>query len=277
MKNVPKIIYPLIIVWSVLAGYFAFSDLQTSNSIVNPNAGWAVFMELYGELPGAFIVLFGLVIYIVNYSSNSLIKRISVNTFFQIGSTGVLIYIIFIILWGLTGNNDFFYNNSFSLASVSLFLTLIIVIILKKIAVNFSPAVLLTSKVITTMSLIGYLIFIQMIKIFWGRLRFRDLNALQSGFTEWYLPQGITGGESFPSGHAAMAWMLLPIILLIPKKNKIVKIFTTGLIIAWGIAVPLSRVVIGAHYASDVLFGSFIMIFSFLLIGEKYLSVYSYI
>jgi membrane-associated phospholipid phosphatase len=122
------------------------------------------------------------------------------------------------------------------------------------------------------MSLIGYLIFIQMIKIFWGRLRFRDLDALQSDFTEWYLPQGVMGGESFPSGHAAMAWMLLPIILLIPKKNKIVKIFTTGLIVAWGIAVPLSRVVIGAHYASDVLFGSFIMIISFLLIGGKYLS-----
>ena len=275
MKNVKQIIYPLIIVWSVLAVYFAFSDLQISNSIVNPNAGWAVFLELYGELPGAFIVLSGLIIFIVNYSSSSLIKRISVITLFQIGSTAVLIYIIFVILWGLTGSQDFFYNNLFSLAIVSLFFALTIVIILKKIAMNFSPAVLLTSKVITAMSLIGYLIFIQMIKIFWGRMRFRDLNSLQSGFTEWYLPQGITGGESFPSGHAAMAWMLLPLILLIPKKNKIVKIFTTGLIVAWGIAVPLSRVVIGAHYASDVLFGSFIMIISFFLIGEKYLSDYS--
>ncbi len=277
MKNVKQIIYPLIIVWSVLAGYFAFSDLQISNSIVNPNAGWAVFLELYGELPGAFIVLSGLIIYIVNYSSNSLIKRISVITLFQIGSTAVLIYIIFVILWGLTGNHDFFYNNLFSVATVSLFFALIIVIILKKIAVNFSSAVLLTSKVITAMSLIGYLIFIHMIKIFWGRLRFRDLNSFQSDFTEWYLPQGITGGESFPSGHAAMAWMLLPIILLISKKNKIAKIFITILIVAWGIAVPLSRVVIGAHYASDVSFGSFIMIISFLVIAKKYLSDYSYI
>jgi len=277
MKNVQKIIYLLSIVWSVLAGYFAFSDLQISNFIVNQDAGWAVFLEWYGELPGAIVVLSGLIIYIVHYSSNSLVKRKAVITLLEIAAAAVLIYIIFVILWGLTGNQDFFYNNLFSLATVSLFLTLIIVIILKKIAVNFSPAVLLTSKVISAMSLIGYLIFIQIIKIFWGRLRFRDLNVLQSGFTEWYLPQGITGGESFPSGHAAMAWMLLPIILLIPKKNKIVKIFTTGLIIAWGIAVPLSRVVIGAHYASDVLFGSFIMIFSFLLIGEKYLSAYSYV
>ena len=271
MKSVQKMIYLLSIVWSVLAGYFAFSDLQISNSIFNPNAEWAVFLEWYGELPGAIVVLSGLIIYIVHYS-NSLVKRISVIALLQIAATAVLIYIIFIILWGLTGRQNFFYDNLFSLAAASLFFTLIIVITLNKIALNFSPAVLLTSKVITAMSLIGYLIFIQMIKIFWGRLRFRELNSFQSDFTEWYLPQGITGSESLPSGHAAMAWMLLPLIILLPKKNKIAKMFTAGLIVAWGIAVPLSRVVIGAHYASDVLFGSFIMIISFLVLAEKYLS-----
>ena len=272
MKSVQKIIYLLCIVWSALAGYFAFSDLQISNSIFNPNAEWAVFLEWYGELPGAIAVLSGLIIYIVHYSSNSLVKRISVITLLQIAATAVLIYIIFVILWRLTGSQGFFYDNFFFLAAASLFFALIIVITLKKITLNFSPAVLLTSKVITAMSLIGYLIFIQMIKIFWGRLRFRELNSFQSDFTEWYLPQGITGSESFPSGHAAMAWMLLPLIILLPKKNKIAKMFTAGLIVAWGIAVPLSRVVIGAHYASDILFGSFIMIISFLVLAEKYLS-----
>ena len=271
MKNVHKMIYLLSIVWGVLAGYFAFSDLQISNSIVNPNAGWAVFLEWYGELPGAIAVLSGLIIYIVHYSNSSLIKRISVITLLQIAATAVLIYIIFVILWRLTGSQDFFYDNLFFLSAASLFFTLIIVITLKKVTITFSPVILLTSKVITMMSLIGYLIIIQLIKIFWGRLRFRELNSFQSDFTEWYLPQGITGSESFPSGHAAMAWMLLPLIVLLPKKNKIAKMFTAGLIAAWGIAVPLSRVVIGAHYASDVLFGSFIIIISFLVFAEKYL------
>jgi membrane-associated phospholipid phosphatase len=122
------------------------------------------------------------------------------------------------------------------------------------------------------MAFIGYLICIQLVKIFWGRVRFRDLDALHSNFTNWYLPNGITGHESFPSGHAAMAWMLLPLIILLPKKNKIAIIFTVGVITVWGIAVPLSRLVIGAHYASDVLFGSFIVIISFLVFVEKYLS-----
>ena len=272
MKSVQKIIYLLSIVWSVLAGYFAFSDMQISNSIFNPNAEWAVFLEWYGELPGAIVALAGLIIYITHYRSSSVVKRVSVIPLLQMATTAVLIYIIFVILWRLTGSQDFFYDNLFSLAAASLFFTLIIVITLKIIALNFSPVVLLTSKVITAMSLIGYLIFIQMIKIFWGRIRFRELNSCQSDFTEWYLPQGITGSESFPSGHAAMAWMLLPLILLLSEKSKAVKISAAGLIIAWGITVPLSRVVIGAHYASDVLFGSFIMIILFLVFAEKYLS-----
>ncbi|MBT8387008.1 MAG: phosphatase PAP2 family protein [Ignavibacteria bacterium] len=273
--NMQKIIYPLIIIWSVLASYFALSDLQISNSIVNPNSWWAVLLEWYGELPGTFVVLSGLIIYIVNYSSSSLIKRISVITLLQIAATSVLIYIFIVIIWRFTGSLYFFYNNLFFLAVASLFFTLIIVILLKRIVLNFSPAVLLTSKVITAMSLIGYLIFIQMIKIFWGRLRYRDLNSFQNNFTDWYLPQGITGSESFPSGHAAMAWMLLPLILLIPKKNNIVRIISAGIIVTWGIAVPFSRIVTGAHYTSDVLFGSCIMILSFLVFTEKYLPIKS--
>ncbi|NNG27737.1 MAG: phosphatase PAP2 family protein [Ignavibacteriaceae bacterium] len=275
--NVQKIIYPLIIVWSLLAGYFAFSDLQISNGIVNTNADWAVFLGWYGELPGTIVVLFSLIIYIANYKANSLVKKISVLIFLEIAVAFVLIYIVFVILWRVTSSQDFFFNNLFFLVVASLFFTLIVIITLKKIILNFPPFVILTSKVIIFMSFTGYLIFIQLGKIFWGRLRFRELNYLQSDFTEWYLPQGISGSESFPSGHAAMAWMLLPIILLIPKKNKIVKIITTALIVAWGIAVPLSRIVIGAHFASDVLFGSFIIIISFLFFANKYLSSNLYI
>ncbi len=128
------------------------------------------------------------------------------------------------------------------------------------------------SKIVLGMAFIGYLICIQLVKIFWGRIRFRDLDSIHSNFTDWYIPNGINGNQSFASGHAAMAWMLLPLIILLPKKNKIVRIFTAGLIVVWGIAVPLSRVVIGAHYASDVLFGSFVIIISFLVFTEKYLS-----
>jgi membrane-associated phospholipid phosphatase len=38
----------------------------------------------------------------------------------------------------------------------------------------------------------------------------------------------------------------------------------------WGVVLALSRVVIGAHYSSDVLFGSFFIIITFLFFNKNY-------
>jgi len=63
-----------------------------------------------------------------------------------------------------------------------------------------------------------------------------------------------------------MAWMILPLLLLVVNKSKPIKISLLILIIFWGLTVSLSRVVIGAHYASDALFGAFIIVIIFLLL-----------
>jgi len=272
MKNVQNIIYLLIIVWSVLAGYFAFADLQISNSIVNQNAGWAVFLEQYGELPGLVIIILGIFFFSQKLNYNSKLKLIFVRVFLVLGETVTITYLIFVVLQNVTGSQSFFFSFDKFITVLSLVVSILLVFPVKIWKVQISDLTHSFSKIVVGMVLFGYLICIQLVKIFWGRLRFRDLNSIQSDFTEWYLPQGITGSESLPSGHAAMAWMLLPLIILLPKKNNIIKFFTTGIILAWGIAVPLSRVVIGAHYASDVLFGSFVIIISFLVFTEKYLS-----
>ena len=89
-------------------------------------------------------------------------------------------------------------------------------------------------------------------------------------FTPWFQPRGITGNYSFPSGHTAMGWMLLPILFLIADtktwKNKLV----FGSVLLWGVIVGLSRIVIGAHYASDVLFSTGISCITFLLLYNHY-------
>lgn len=272
MMNVHKMIYLLIIVWSVLGGYFAFSDLQISNSIVNQNAGWAVFLERYGELPGLVIIILGIFLFSQELNYNSKLKLIFVRVFLVLGETVTLTYFIFVVLQNVAGSQSLFSNNQNIIAALSLVASILLVFPLKILKLQVTDLTHGFSKIVVGMAFIGYLICIQLVKIFWGRIRFRDLDSVHSNFTNWYIPNGITGHESFPSGHAAIAWMLLPLIILLPKKNIIVKIFTAGLIVAWGIAITLSRVVIGAHYASDVLFGSFVMIISFLVLAEKYLS-----
>ena len=44
-----------------------------------------------------------------------------------------------------------------------------------------------------------------LLKNLWGRARYTELSDHGAGFTPWYLPQGLTGHDSFPSGHAAMS------------------------------------------------------------------------
>ena len=119
------------------------------------------------------------------------------------------------------------------------------------------------------MALFGYVFCIQVVKTFWGRVRFKELDAAFSQFTPWYLPQGINGYDSFPSGHAAMGWMLLAILILFTNKKPWLKYSVFIIIFMYAIILTLSRVIIGAHYASDVLFGSFFMIFTFLFFYKR--------
>jgi len=62
--------------------------------------------------------------------------------------------------------------------------------------------------------------------------------------------------NSFPSGHTAMAFVLFALVFLIPETNRRLRVLAGGGFFLWGVAVGISRVVWGAHYPSDALFGA---------------------
>ena len=134
---------------------------------------------------------------------------------------------------------------------------------------NFSIVNYNFAKVTAILFSISFLL-IQIIKSLWGRVRFRDLAIGFSNFTPWYFPQGVTGGHSFPSGHTMFALMVLPVILLVLNTEKWKKVTVITAVVAWGILVPISRAVIGAHYASDVLFSGGFTTMLFLVLYKKY-------
>lgn len=251
----------IILLYAVLMGIAGIFDLQFSESLVSKNSGWAKVIEDYGELPGIITILTAIFIYHKKkkHSSNA---RTLLYSF-------ILTYSAF-MLFSYIGNVLFkpLVNSFHPVIIFASVLTLISVVLVKKMKVNFSEDAFNFSKVVLMMGIFGYVLFVQPLKIFWGRIRFRDMDVLYSNFTNWYVPNGVTGHESFPSGHTAMGFVLISFFVLFKNKNFAAKFAVYSFVLFWAVAVALSRVIIGAHFLSDVIVGSMGMIFVYLYFSK---------
>jgi len=253
----------LLLVWIILAAIFGGNDLEISKNIVNQSSGWAKFLENYGMIPGLLVILSGIYIYYSYIKSKSNTWSYIQKVVFFLVSSGLIFHLFDQLLGSITTNHLII----FSIISFSISIIIFIAIHFKSqvesiIAIRYA-------KVVVSVAFWGYVICIQGVKYFWGRVRFRELDAAFSQFTPWYLLQGITGSDSFPSGHAAMGWILLALLMLLSDQKGWIKNLAFVLILIWGVILASSRVVIGAHYASDVLFGSFFIIITFLYFSKK--------
>lgn len=109
-------------------------------------------------------------------------------------------------------------------------------------------------------------------KVFWGRVRMRDLIAAGSydQFTSWLHPNGINGNKSFPSGHTASAGMSYLMMLLPYASDKWKEKKNLCFIVpfVYTSTVAFTRMVMGAHYLSDVTMGG-IIAFTLVVIAVK--------
>jgi membrane-associated phospholipid phosphatase len=250
--------------WATLAILTGIYDLEISKYLVNQNSGWAKILENYGMIPGLLVIMSGVYIYYSNIKSRLDFWSYFQRSIFFLVNSGLTYYLFEILL-------DKIVSDSLILSlAISFAINLIVFLIVHKRNPVTSSSLIKYSKVVIGMALCGYVFGIQIVKFFWGRVRFRELDSVFSQFTPWYLPQGLTGFDSFPSGHAATGFMLLAILILLEKKKLWIKSLSLTLIIFWGFLLAFSRVVIGAHFASDVLFGSFFIILTFLLLNRYY-------
>lgn len=141
--------------------------------------------------------------------------------------------------------------------------------------VGFSLVLILTSKFIkipehlkkpiAVLAIAGIavmavqLLAVEGMKYLWGRVRFRDLLAAGSydAFTPWYVINGINGNKSFPSGHTAGAAMSFLAMLLpyVSKKAYERRQLCFILPFIYTCVVAITRLIMGAHYLSDVAMG----------------------
>lgn len=115
---------------------------------------------------------------------------------------------------------------------------------------------------------VGTMLLINIIKVPWGRARMRLIAATgnASYFTPWWqagsalkdqlVSEGVSGDEfrSFPSGHTACAAcaMLMALLPTVCKRLR-GKERRLGLLgVLWTAVVALSRVMMGAHFLTDV-------------------------
>jgi membrane-associated phospholipid phosphatase len=254
----------LLLVWIILAVIFCIYDLDISKQLVNQNSGWAQFLQDYGMIPGILVILSGIFIYYSLIKKQSGIWPYFQKVVFFLVSSGLIFY-LFDILLGQTVS-----DHLIIFLSISFAINIIILIVLHSKAEVQNVIAIRFAKVVVAVALFGYVICIQIVKYLWGRVRFRELDAAFSQFSPWYLPQGFTGFDSFPSGHAAMGWLLLPLLILLVNKKPWIRYSVLILILIWAVILAASRVVIGAHFASDVLFGSFFIIMTFVILKKRF-------
>ena len=104
------------------------------------------------------------------------------------------------------------------------------------------------------------LALVEVLKALFGRVRFREMAEPYGEFTRWFVPKGYTGSKSFPSGHTAHAASLFGLLAFCdyPQHRGKERVLTLCFFL-WTLLMAVYRVRIGAHFASDVLFGGTLM------------------
>jgi len=110
-------------------------------------------------------------------------------------------------------------------------------------------------------------------QIFWGRYRFFEVSQNGLPFTQWFAPFGRSdaaaghGATSFPSLHASSVTSIIVLVmagwaLAIKKPLKITFAVIAAVLL---VCVPLSRMVLGWHYLTDVAFSLILGLVAFVI------------
>jgi membrane-associated PAP2 superfamily phosphatase len=100
-----------------------------------------------------------------------------------------------------------------------------------------------------------------LLKSYWGRPRPRHI--VQFGGTQtfrpWWQPGGPGAGKSFPSGHAAMGYVLFAGATLVARRRIWLQRLAVGSALAYGTLLGLARIVQGGHFLSDVVWSGLLV------------------
>ncbi len=251
----------IIICWVILAIIFGLTDLEISKALLNRKSIWANIGKYFGEGPGYGLIAISIGILIGSREEDLKKQRTALYIILIIGIVFLIMAITFDNLWFITFGGG-----------ISIFVLIFLFLTRGKDLKEYNTI----ATFIICLAIINPLLFVQITKVMCGRVRFNDLSPGYSNYTPWYLPpgplSGIQGNASFPSGHTAMGWMFLPLLIGVRNrkwKNPI-KILVIILVIGFGLFLGVSRIVTGDHYASDVLFSTGVAAIATIWLYQKF-------
>lgn len=240
-----------------------FGDLALSQAVYNQQNLYGLFFEAFGELPGVLVAVFSSAALMVTMPKPLNFKR-------WLGLIGLGLLMVSYGLMG--GSMPVSYLGGPTAVSILLGVVFVAGSLWLASRVDQQHhAALRRAAVIGLLAFVGAVFFITLIKMGWGRPRFRSMIDPITQFTPWFLPQGLAAGNefmSFPSGHTANSAVILWIALIpsfvpaLAGKEQPLKIAA----FLWIGMVMFSRIIMGAHFLSDVTMGAIISIGFFCLL-----------
>ncbi|MDY3989944.1 MAG: phosphatase PAP2 family protein [Massilioclostridium sp.] len=243
-----------LVVWGTLAAVFGLYDLQISQAAYDPTARWAKWFEFAGYLVTPVILAWGAHFLLYRKTRK---RRSSLIWIGHCLLATAMLTAIFFLAGGINGWVRFGVIGTAYLAGL-------LIILLKSWRLDDRRLNAISRIVWRTFAgCAAVFLVVTVLKTCAGRVRFRELQDL-SAYSPWFQWHPLSGNYSFPSGHTANASGVFGFVLLAPlvraRWKRVVLCVTPFLFTA---VMGMSRVVAGAHYASDVLFGMGIAVLVF--------------
>lgn len=262
-----------------LAILAAVNDLAINKALHNPSSLYGQFFALLGELPSYLAApTAGAILFHQRYSSNKALSFFP-KLFFALLVFVGWFFAIYAWFWGNFISEDLSYSLVYQIF-FSAFLTVALLYLTSFVDKQAMKKLLLFAIFIIIVAAISNII-VQIMKQAWARQRFRTMvdSGDFSGFAPWYKPEFLFPASirtpayvaavkaadsdafrSFPSGHTVAAAASFAMIILPEMYKNLAKYRSLFWIIpiVYTAVVGVSRIVMGAHYLSDILFGGYI-------------------
>lgn len=255
----------------LLLAVFTFTDLQISQAVFTKNLYGRVF-EVIGELPFVFLTtVAACLLFRFRAKPNRGVNIL-------LGVLSAVLVVLIAYMGGFMTVNYLQDNVGHELPGFIAPLIAMALLILAILLVRRVPEErrheAITYAVTAIFYFIAVLIVMNSLKSIWGRMRIREMGGDFSQFTPWYVITNRGGFDnryaSFPSGHtmnSAAVILLTMLPTFLPGIRGKEKYLRTAAYV-WILVVGFSRVVMGAHFASDVTVGAMLSLVLFDIISH---------